>query len=97
MLLVTNKDSDPLMCYEEQLKHARDEDADKVRATDTFGGICQVIRLGVKQLNLFTTDSGGPGVGLGPWHTTNEQCVSFWAGEKSPSSQSSAPCSSSIM
>ena len=75
MLLVTNKDSNPLMCYEEQLKHAREEEADKVRAADTFGGICQVIRLGVKQLNLFTTDSGGPGMGLGPWHMTNKQCI----------------------
>lgn len=45
------------MCYEEQLKHAREEEADKVRATDTSGGICQVIKLGVKQLNLFITDS----------------------------------------
>lgn len=48
MLSVTNKDSNPLMCYEEQLKHAREEEIHKVRAADTFGGVCQVIRLGGK-------------------------------------------------
>jgi len=83
------------MCYEEQLKHAREKEALKGRATDTFGGIHQVIRLGVKQLNLFTTDSGRPGMRLGPWHMTNKQCISFWTGQKIPSSQSGTPCSSS--
>lgn len=52
------------MCYEEQLKHAREEEIHKVTAADTFGGACQVIRLGGKQIDLFTIESGGAGMGM---------------------------------
>lgn len=57
------------MCYEEQLKHAREEEMHNVRAADTFGGACQVVRLSGKQIDLFTIESGGAGMGMvhGMW------------------------------